>query len=73
MRDRRYSPAENATKESLKLREGEGYTLIFIERPEEGKKRVQKKTKDAPDQMLSASRGIRRYKGDTAFISILGY
>lgn len=43
MRDRRYSPAENATKESLKLREGEAYTLIFIERTEEGKKRVQKK------------------------------
>lgn len=42
MRDRRYSPAENATKESLKLREGEAYTLIFIERPEEGKREYRK-------------------------------
>lgn len=40
MQERRYSPAENASKESLKLKEGETYTLIFIERPEEGKKRV---------------------------------
>lgn len=40
---KRYSPDENATKESLKLKEGETYTLIFIERPEEGKKRVQTK------------------------------
>lgn len=40
MQERRYSTAENASKESLKLKEGEAYTLIFIERPEEGKKRV---------------------------------
>ena len=40
MRERRYSPAENVTRESLRLEEGEVYTLIFIERPEEAPKRV---------------------------------
>ena len=45
MRERRYSPAENITREQLKLEEGEVYTLIFIERPEEGgrMKRIKKR------------------------------
>lgn len=45
MRERRYSPAENITREQLKLKEGEAYTLIFIERPEEGgkMKRIKKR------------------------------
>lgn len=45
MRERRYSPAENVTRESLRLEEGEAYTLIFIERPEEGgrMKRIKKR------------------------------
>ena len=45
MRERRYSPAENITREQLKLKEGEAYALIFIERPEEGgkMKRIKKR------------------------------
>lgn len=45
MRERRYSPVENVTRESLRLEEGEVYTLIFIERPEEGgrMKRIKKR------------------------------
>lgn len=43
MKERRNSPAENATKESLKLKEGEAYTLIFVLQQSESKKRAKEK------------------------------
>lgn len=43
MQNRRYSPAQNPTKESLKLEEGEVYTLIFVVQQNVNKKRVKKK------------------------------
>ena len=43
MQERRYSPAENATRESLKLKEGEVYTLIFVVQQNANKKRVKMK------------------------------
>lgn len=43
MQNRRYSPAQNPTKESLKLEEGEVYTLIFTVQENASKKRVKKK------------------------------
>lgn len=43
MQERRYSPAENATRESLKLKEGEVYTLIFAVQQNANKKRVKMK------------------------------
>lgn len=45
MRERRYSPAQNPTKESLKLKEGEVYTLIFVIQQNPNKKRVKAKRK----------------------------
>ena len=43
MQERRYSPVQNPTKESLKLEEGEAYTLIFTVQQNPNKKRVKKK------------------------------
>lgn len=43
MQERRYSPDENATRESLKLKEGEVYTLIFVVQQNANKKRVKMK------------------------------
>lgn len=43
MRKRRYSPAENATKDSLKLEEGEVYTLIFVVQKNASTKRIKTK------------------------------
>ena len=43
MQNRRYSPAQNPTKESLKLEEGEAYTLIFVVQQNANKKRVKLK------------------------------
>lgn len=43
MQERRYSPAENATKESLQLEEGEVYTLIFVVQKNASEKRIKKK------------------------------
>lgn len=43
MQNRRYSPAENATKESLKLEEGEIYTLTFVVQKNASEKRVKTK------------------------------
>lgn len=40
---RRNSPKENATRESLKLREGEVYTLIFVETLNHREKQRKKK------------------------------
>ena len=43
MQERRYSPAENATKESLKLKEGEVYTLIFVIQKSANEKKIKKR------------------------------
>lgn len=43
MQNRRYSPVENATKESLKLQEGETYTLIFVVQKSASEKKIKMK------------------------------
>lgn len=43
MQERRYSPAQNPTKDSLKLEEGEVYTLIFVVQKGNSEKRIKKK------------------------------
>lgn len=43
MQNRRYSPVENATKESLKLQEGETYTLIFVAQKSASEKKIKMK------------------------------
>ena len=43
MQERRYNPSENATKESLKLKEGEVYTLIFVVQKNASEKKIKKK------------------------------
>lgn len=43
MQNRRYSPVENATKESLKLQEGETYTLIFVVQKNASTKKIKTK------------------------------
>ena len=43
MQERKYRPAENATKESLKLEEGEVYTMIFVVQQNARAKKVKKK------------------------------
>ncbi len=58
MQERRYSPAENATRESLKLKEGEVYTLIFVVQQNANKKRV---------KMKKRMRLIKRYPHHAVF------
>ena len=43
MQERRYNPSENATKESLKLKEGEVYALIFVVQKNASEKKIKKK------------------------------
>ena len=54
MQERRYNPSENATKESLKLKEGEVYTLIFVVQKNASEKKDKKEKEDALTQMLPA-------------------
>lgn len=43
MQTRRNSPKENATRESLNLKEGEAYSLIFVETINHREKQRKKK------------------------------
>lgn len=43
MQERRYSPAQNPTKDSLKLEEGEVYTFIFVVQKNASTKRIKTK------------------------------
>lgn len=58
MQERRYSPAENATRESLKLKEGEVYTLIFV---------IQKKASTKKIKMKKRMRLIKCYRHHAVF------
>lgn len=58
MQNRRYSPVENATKESLKLQEGETYTLIFV---------VQKNASTKKIKMKKRMRLIKCYRHHAVF------
>lgn len=55
---RRNSPKENPTRESLRLKEGEVYTLIFTETLNHREKQRKKEEKDEAHEMLQAPRGI---------------
>lgn len=58
MQERRYSPAENATRESLKLKEGEVYTLIFA---------IQKNASTKKIKMKKRMRLIKCYRHHAVF------
>ncbi|HJA18954.1 MAG TPA: hypothetical protein H9959_03545 [Candidatus Mediterraneibacter ornithocaccae] len=58
MQERRYSPAENATRESLKLKEGEVYTLIFV---------IQKNASTKKIKMKKRMRLIKCYRHHAVF------
>ena len=58
MQNRRYSPVENATKESLKLQEGETYTLIFV---------VQKSASEKKIKMKKRMRLLKCYRHHAVF------
>lgn len=58
MRGRRYSPTENATRESLKLKEGEVYTLIFV---------IQKNASTKKIKMKKRMRLIKCYRHHAVF------
>lgn len=58
MRERRYSPTENATRESLKLKEGEVYTLIFV---------IQKNASTKKIKMKKRMRLIKCYRHHAVF------
>lgn len=58
MQERRYSPTENATRESLKLKEGEVYTLIFA---------IQKNASTKKIKMKKRMRLIKCYRHHAVF------
>ena len=58
MRERRYSPAENVTRESLRLEEGEVYTLIFA---------IQKNASTKKIKMKKRMRLIKCYRHHAVF------
>ena len=58
MQNRRYSPVENATKESLKLQEGETHTLIFV---------VQKSASEKKIKMKKRMRLLKCYRHHAVF------
>lgn len=58
MQERRYSPAENATRESMKLKEGEVYTLIFV---------IQKNASTKKIKMKKRMRLIKCYRHHAVF------
>ena len=58
MQERRCSPAENATRESMKLKEGEVYTLIFV---------IQKNASTKKIKMKKRMRLIKCYRHHAVF------